>query len=144
MTGKAKAKLGGGSVYATIGGTEYELKPSVFAAKFLSRKYGGLNLVVDRVSKLDFEAIIDVIQAGVGKQIANPREHAKLEEEIFATGFSDDTGQLGTLCIKYVISLMRGGRIMSVEELESAFKAYQEGTEINEDNEGNSKSSSET
>lgn len=139
-----KPKLGRGNVVVTINDMEYTLKPSVHAVRTLSRKYGGLNVIVDRIVKLDFEAICDVVEAGLGKQIATLREKQELAEAIFETGFTDDTGKLGELCVRYVVSLMRGGRIMTPEEQEEALRELEEMQEQGKDTQGNLTSSSET
>ena len=128
-----KPQLGRGNVYIKLGGIEYTLKPSVYAAKTISRKFGGLNLAVDRVAKLDFEAICEVIFIGLGKQMLNPRERQELEELIFESGFSDDTGKLGELCVQYLVALMRGGRTMTPEEQAEALAEYQKMQEEGKD-----------
>ena len=113
-----KPRLGRGNVIVTIDEIEYTLKPSLIAVQTLSRKYGGLNIVVERISKLDFEVICDVVEVGIGRKGNNPRQRQELAEAIFNTGLTDDTGSLGLLCVRYLIILMRGGRPLTQEEEE--------------------------
>lgn len=116
MSDNEKPRLGQGNVTVTIDGEEYVLKPSISAITTLSRKYGGLNVVVERVAKLDFETILDVLEAGIGRTSSNPRQRQQFAEAVFHTGLTDDTGGLGLLCVRYVIILMRGGRPLTPEE----------------------------
>lgn len=129
MTTPDKPSLGRGDVTVVIDGVEYILKPTLAATQALSRKYGGLHLLVDRIAKLDFEAIVDTVLAGLNRN-ANPKQRQELAEAIFRTGLTDDTGQVSLLCARYVIILMRGGRPLSQEEESGLFQlANEEGGE---------------
>lgn len=134
-----KPKLGQGNVDIEIAGEVYTLKPTVHAIKTLSRKYGGLNLLLQSLAKLDFEAVCDVIEVGLGRSGGNVKQRAELAEAVFETGLTDDTGRLAEYCIRYVVILIRGGRPMSAEE-EAEYAAIAESGETPE---GNPQSSSE-
>ena len=97
----------------------YKLKPSIHAMRMLSRKHGGLNPLVEKISKLDFDTIVEVIQAGI-QAPQSPRALAEMEELVYHTGFSDSTGQLPLMCIRYVTVLIHGGRLPPEERQQEA------------------------
>lgn len=112
-----RPSLGRGNVVIRLGDEEHILKPTMYAAKTLSRKYRGLNPLIDELVRLNIDAIQDVIEAGLGRAAnTNVKERERLGELIWETGFTDDTGKLGELCINYVINLMRGGRPLTEKE----------------------------
>ena len=87
------------------------LKPSLHAVRTLSRRYGGLQLVVDKIAKLDFDVIVDVLEAGLQVPNGNPKTRAELEASVYASGLSDQTGGLPTAAVKFVMILVNGGRV---------------------------------
>lgn len=109
-----KRTLGMGNVVVHLvngtGTEELVLRPTIAAMRNLSRRHGGLNPLVDKIGKLDFDVIVEVLEAGLGMSGGNPREKERLSEKVYATGLTDDTGGLPLLCIQYVTVLMRGGR----------------------------------
>lgn len=93
------------------------LKPSIGAMKHLSRRYGGLALLLEQLGRLNFEAVCDVVEIGAfGGVMISPKQREKLMEDIYDTGLSADTGGLAPMCIDFVASLLRGGRAQPNEE----------------------------
>lgn len=124
-----KPRLGQGNIPIMLNGVEQELKPSLYAVQTLSRKYMGLQAVLERVARLDFETCCDVIEVGLGRRISNPREKQELAEAIFEAGLTDDTGGLAAACARYVATLMRGGKPLSSEEIREMSEGVAEGIE---------------
>lgn len=109
-----KPELGIGNIIVHLVGADGNdrdlvLKPTLFSVRTLSRKYGGLQPLVDRIAKIDFDAIIDVLECG-GQIVANPKNRAELEAAVYAAGLSDFAAGIPALCIKYVTILINGGR----------------------------------
>ena len=109
-----KRTLGQGDVEVVLTNDKGEartfvLKPSLHAMRTLSRKYGGLEPLIKKIGLLDFDTIVDVMMAGM--QITpDPKRHRELEELVFSSGLSDQSGALPSLCVRYVIILMHGGK----------------------------------
>lgn len=110
-----KRTLGQGNVEVQLTNEHGEqitkvLKPSIHAMRVLSRKYGGLQPLIKRVADMDFDTIVDVLE--VGLQIPqSPKARQELEGLVYHTGFTDATGQLPMLCVRFVTVLMHGGRM---------------------------------
>ena len=108
-----KRSIGSGNVHIQLLNKgvieEHTLRPSIHAMKTLSRRYGGLNEVINKIGKLDFDAVAEVIELGIGAP-PTPKSRDELAAKLYETGFTDDTGGLPTLCINYVLTLLRGGR----------------------------------
>lgn len=101
------SRLGAGNIPITLDGREFELKPSIAAFKSLSRYKGGLRAVIDDCLAMNVETIVKVVQDGLGpagKEIKN------LEEAVFLSGLTDDTGGVVGKAVKYIMVLGRGGR----------------------------------
>lgn len=108
--------VGSGNITITLvnkDGVEEEkvLKPSLFAVKRISQRHGGLRQVIDKLEKLDFDAVVDVLEAGLAIP-STVKARDELSEAVYRTGFTSDTGRLAELGVSYVICLMRGGKPM--------------------------------
>lgn len=90
---------------------ERQLRPTIAAMRRISTKHGGLRQAIDKVEKLDIDAIVDILEAGLGSQ-QTIKAREELMEAVYRTGLSSDTGRLAEHCVSYVIVLMRGGRPM--------------------------------
>lgn len=108
-TVQTAAHLGQGHVKIILDGRELEMKPSLHAAMTLSRIFGGLQAVIDRITRFDLAAIQQVIELGIQFRGSASQKQA-LAESIYKAGLTDDTGRLPEHCIEYVHVLMRGGR----------------------------------
>jgi hypothetical protein len=109
-----KPEIGIGNVTVKLVGADsierdLVLKPSLHAVRLLSRKYGGLQPLVDRIAKIDFDVIVDVLEAGA-QVSANPKARAELEAAVYSAGLSDFAAGIPALCIKYITVLINGGR----------------------------------
>lgn len=103
------ASLGAGDVTVTILGKEYTLKPTLLAAKTISKDFGGGFAAMTRLSQLDFDAFVKVLTVGLtltdkGKQAF--ADGKGLEEAIFETGVVS----LSADCIRFVHIVMNGGK----------------------------------
>lgn len=116
---RPKPRAGDGDVPVTIDGEEFVLTPNFNAAKLLSARSGGILNMVDRVVKLDVEAVLDVITLGLGYGPAR-RPPKDLAERIWRTGMTDSTGGLADRCIEYLHILANGGRPLARDPDEEA------------------------
>lgn len=92
------------------------LRPTLYAAMTLSKLYGGLDAVIDKIVSFDLEVVYKVLELGAtGKQTPTLQAREAFYEELFQAGMTDDTGSLGKSAIEYVAVLMRGGRPAPVE-----------------------------
>lgn len=95
------------------------LKPTLHAMRTLSRKYGGLQQVIERALKVDFEVIADVFEVGLQIPMGNPKARAELEQSIYASGILDANGGLVTITNNYVNNLIHGGRPPPLDGVEA-------------------------
>lgn len=90
---------------------ERQLKPTIGAMRRISVKHGGLRQAIEKVERLDIDAVVDILEAGLNTaQTVKARE--ELMESAYRTGLSSDTGRLAEQCVSYIIALIRGGRPM--------------------------------
>lgn len=104
-----KSSLGAGDVKITILGNEYTLKPTLLAAKTISKDFGGGFAAMTRLSQLDFDAFVKVIAVGLTLTDTGKQKFADgkgLEEAIFETGVVS----LSADCIRFVHIVMNGGK----------------------------------
>jgi hypothetical protein len=118
---KSRPALGAGDVVIVLGqgddAEEMVLRPTYRAAKTLSTKYNGLSSVIERVLRLDFEIVVDVIGIGLG-YTSTKRPPEDLAERVFHTGLTDDTGGLAERCVTFLHALAGGGRLPDKSEEE--------------------------
>lgn len=115
-----KRTLGQGNVEVTLTNERGEeevvtLKPSIHAMKSLSRKYGGLGPLSKKITELDFDTIVDVLEVGL-QRMPSPKARQELESIVYHSGFTDSTAQLPALCIRFVNILAHGGRLPPAEQ----------------------------
>lgn len=108
------ARLGQGNVEIMIGDTPYVLKPSLMAMQQLSRKYGGLMEVIQKVGVIDFDVIMEVMYLGLGPTYAtNARKRGELAQAVYAQGLLDPKPGVPGIAARvqqYIGALMRGGK----------------------------------
>lgn len=100
---ETKARLGAGNVDVTLLGETHVLKPTLDAAMTLSRQHGGLMDLIQQIGRMDFDAIVLVLQKGLG---LSGDDAKALPEKVYATGLLS----LVAPCTKYVHVLLNGGR----------------------------------
>lgn len=109
LSNASQVRVGDGEVAIDVDGKEYILRPSYYAAKTISSRYGGIMGALQRVGNVDVDAIIDVICIGIGFT-----EHKKpsddFKDKIWRAGFTDDTSRLLERCAHYLRTLSSGGR----------------------------------
>jgi hypothetical protein len=115
MTMANKRELGMGNVQVTLvdgngNSQNVVLKPSLHAVRTLSRKYGGLQQVVERILKVDFDVMVDVFEVGMQLPMGNPKARSELEQSLYASGLLDIDGGLVTIASNYITMLIHGGR----------------------------------
>lgn len=111
------ARVGAGNVAITLGGHEYQMKPSLNAIKTLSRQNAGIRGTINSVMSLDIEVITNVIRLGLGPEVVKDIGGVeKLEALIYAEGLTDSTGGIVEKCAEYLMNLTRGGRPASPSE----------------------------
>lgn len=114
-TTPASATVGAGNVLIKLMGKDYILVPNYNAAKLISQQYGGIAACIDRVVRLDVEAVTTVITLGLGYS-GTRRPPKDLGQLIYETGLTDDTGRLAEHCIKYLRVLASGGKAPTEED----------------------------
>lgn len=109
------------SVPITLAGTEFRLAPTKDAHLALSRAHGGIVPLQQRMLQQDFDALTDVILAGLGKLTDAPRAsnppgpaRSEVQDALFAEGITTPAGDLNVPLLAaldaFVSSLMNGGR----------------------------------
>lgn len=123
-----KPTLGQGDITIQLGEETLVLKPTIGAARTISRKYDGFQNCINRLGRLDFDTVVEVL--AIGSQTPNtPSAKDALANKVYAAGMTDDTGSLCALCIDYIASLMRGGKPAPTQaELEELAAKQKDGT----------------
>lgn len=99
-----KPRLGAGNVEIELDGETCVLKPSLRATQGISRNFGGISEAIQSISKMDFDALVNVIALGLNK--TDKKEREEIAEQVYATGMTD----LAAPAIKYLSILANGGR----------------------------------
>lgn len=114
MSEAAVPRIGSGDVEITLLDAQnqpekFVMRPSYAAARTISGTAGGLLGAIERVARLDVDAIIQVVQLGLnqGQQQRGPKD---LPERIWRTGLSDEEGGVAAQCVAFLRVLMNGGR----------------------------------
>ena len=92
------------SVDIKLDGETYQLTPSFNAARYFSKKYGGLFPLVDLINYGNLEAAIDVVWLGLGEDDETRRK--EVSHKIYDAGLS----KLASPLVRYIILLANGGR----------------------------------
>lgn len=105
------AQLGEGDIPITLEGVSLVLKPSVGAAQFVSRQSGGIMACIEKIVRMDFDAIVMVIGLGLGYGPGRPQP-ADLADKVWRTGIDDLSGGLAERAVSYLRVLSNGGRAL--------------------------------
>ena len=106
---KEDLQIGQGDVTCFLDGEQVTLKPSLHAVKMLCTGDGGIGTMVQRVSMLDFNAILMVVVAGLGLSGNGTKD---LPEKLYKTGLF----KMSAVCIQYLNILANGGKPPKDEE----------------------------
>jgi len=102
--------IGEGNVILTLeDGEELILKPTWGAAQAISRNFGGIASAVERVVRMDFDVTMQVLMFGLG-YLNNKKPPPDLQERIWRSGFTDDTGAVAEKAVEYLHVLANGGK----------------------------------
>lgn len=123
-----KRSLGMGNVTVRLvddSGIEHErvLKPSLHAIRSLSRSHGGLQPVIEKVLKLDFDVMVDVVALGMQIPMTNPKSRMELEQSVYRSGVTDPNGGLALALVQYLNNLAHGGKPPPADGAEGAPQA---------------------
>ena len=112
----SKRELGMGNIQATLiidsQGTQQTviLKPSLHAMRTLSRKYSGLQAVLEKVLRVDFDVMVDVFEVGMQLPLGNPKARSELEQSLYLSGVLDQEGGLVAVATNFINVLLHGGK----------------------------------
>lgn len=96
-----KTLPGEGDVILTLDGEEVVLKPTLSACLTISRMNNGIRNTLNRVMELDFDTLVKVIAAGIGKPVTK-----ELQEAVYKTGVY----VVGTPVMRFITVINNGGR----------------------------------
>lgn len=111
------ASLGAGDIDITILDLNYTLKPTLYAAKAISKEFGGGLGAINRISQFDLEAITKIISVGLGLTATGEKKFAEekgLETSVYETGVME----LAAPCIRFIHVILNGGKSPKEEEPE--------------------------
>lgn len=92
-----------------LGDADYDLIPSINAALVLSRGPGGLKATIDAVQAMNLEAIVQVVQVGLDREVAR-KLNDQLPELVWSSGLLSSDGGIVLRCVEYLVALSYGGR----------------------------------
>lgn len=103
------ASLGAGNIDIVILENTYTLKPTLLAAKTISKDFGGGLGAINRISQFELEAITKIISAGLGLTALGEKKFADekgLEAAVYETGLME----LAAPCIRFIHTILAGGK----------------------------------
>ncbi len=103
---------GAGDVTLELGSEHLVLRTTLAAGLAISRQSGGIRGAIDKVMALDFDTILSVIRAGVGKDV---KRYPNLDEMVYQNGLLDTQGDVLSKLVEYLTNLARGGRPAETE-----------------------------
>lgn len=101
-----KAKFGAGNVDIELDGQKCTLKPTLRAARLISRQFGGFQKALEAIGGMDLDAYISVVTAGLS---AKPEDADDIANAVYRNGLPSLTEPV----IQYVMALANGGRPLS-------------------------------
>lgn len=96
----SEPKLGAGDVEILIANRTETLRPSLKACRAIAKEHGGVLSVIERVNRLDPEAITGVVALGLDKKIE------EIEEAVWEAGITT----LAAPVARFVENIWNGGR----------------------------------
>jgi hypothetical protein len=108
---------GAGNVTITLGEGEdaltLTLRPTLQAGLDISRQHGGVRGAIEKITNMDFDAVVAVIRAGIGREEAKKLKN--LEQLVYENGLTDAQGELLARVAEFLFNIARGGRPAPVE-----------------------------
>ncbi len=101
---KSNGSLDAGEVVISLNGEDITLRPTINAARMVSRQYAGYAKARQLIVDENLDAVVFVIRVGSGM---NDKDIKKLEERVWKNGLDID---LLIPLIKYIAILGNGGR----------------------------------
>jgi len=98
------SKLDAGQITVTLDGEEVVLKPTIAAAKNISRLLGGFQAAHQALFAQNLDAYVTVVRHGLGMK--TEAEAKGLEDRVFRTGLRALVGPL----TDFILILANGGR----------------------------------
>lgn len=93
----------------------FELVPSLDAVELINETFGDFNRAIEAVGSLNFNAIVDVVDAGLEKKIkdsAKGYSKAGLKQSIYAKGFMEVMPD----AIEFIMLCANGGKKPTEED----------------------------
>lgn len=101
-----KPRIGAGDVEITLDGVKRTLKPTLSAALAISRMNEGVVGAITRVGRLDIDAMVSVVRAGLD---LTDKGAEGLDEKVYASGLGFEDGLAGPLTT-FLQNVANGGR----------------------------------
>ena len=92
------------SIRVTVGRTDYELQPTLAAARKLGQSTGGLRAALTKVQDIDIDAMAAVIIAGSGLRLTSDAV-----DDLMEAVFRCDKPTLAGDLIGYLLTMLQGG-----------------------------------
>ena len=114
-----ESKTNSGEVYLTLDGEELILKPTILAARGVSRQFGGFGGALEQLGKANLDALVTIIRIGAN---LDDRKARNLDQKIYdEMGRQDGAfGELLGKAIRFVAILQNGGRPLPDDEARDA------------------------
>lgn len=102
--------IGAGNVPIELGGEAMFLKPSLEACDAISKLRGGLNMAVQRLLALDFDATCEIVSLGLGA--TSGQQKKEVRQRVYESGLINVQGP----CILFIRTIANGGVIPPAPE----------------------------
>lgn len=126
-----ESKINTGEVYVSLDGEELILKPTILAARAVSRQFGGFGGALTQLGTANLDTLVAIIRIGAN---LDDRKARNLDQKVFDEMGRQD-GAFGDLlgkAIRFVAILQNGGRPLPDDEAREADQSSQGSAEGNE------------
>lgn len=105
----SQPEIGAGDIEIELDGNILYLKPTLSACQRISAMRGGLNASIEKCLQMDFDAICQVISAGLD---LNPTQSKMIPEAVFKAGLYDVSAK----AIEFISVVGNGGRPLDEDD----------------------------
>ncbi len=121
-----ESKTNAGEIYLSLDGEELILKPTILAARAISRQFGGFGGALTSLGTANLDVLVAIIRIGAN---LDDRKARGLDEKVFAEmGRADGAfGELLVKAMRFVALLQNGGRPLPDDEAREADTVSAEG-----------------